>query len=87
MMRCRELERSNLTTLTLQSDEAIKELQRKKDKVSLKFFLKDYLLNQLSSNTLFYLSGSASFESCRNVPQTRDRGGESIAILWLIIVC
>ena len=34
MASCRETERCNLTTLTLQSDTTIKELQRKKDKVS-----------------------------------------------------
>ena len=33
MNACREAERNSLTKLTLQSDVAIKELERKKDKV------------------------------------------------------
>ena len=39
------LHRSNLTTLTLQSDAAIKELQQKKEKVSLE--LENVLVNKL----------------------------------------
>ena len=81
MVSCRELERSNLTTLTLQSDAAIKELQRKKDRVSLPFW---YLFFMYHIPHPFL--GSTSLEGGRDVPEAGNRGRKSSAFLRFFTV-
>ena len=70
MNSSREEERSRLTTLTLQSDAAMKELQTKKEKVSI-----NYPLNVHSTHLRWICTTSLmSVPYCEALPEIQTQG-------------